>query len=83
MEAVNDRHDQADELDDGYPVAEPGRVQFGPAAGNSIPADWVEPLLARLWAAHPEQFGQQLMELYLEMRLDGLEGFRVTRTRNR
>ena len=71
MDTDNDR--QADEL--------AGRVKFGPAAGNSIPADWAEPLLCRLFAAHPEAFGRQLHELYDERRL-GL-GLTVTKKRKR
>lgn len=63
---------QADEL---------GRVKFGPAAGNSIPADWAAPLLQRLFAAYPEAFGKQLHELYDERRL-GL-GLTVTKRRKR
>ena len=55
--------------DDGQARELDGRIRFGPAAGNSIPADWAGPLLRRLHDAHPAAFGKQLMELYAEIRL--------------
>jgi hypothetical protein len=57
------------------------RVSFGPAQGNSIPLDWAEPLLWRLYAAHPEAFGKQLMALYGERRLG--QAWTVTKPRKR
>lgn len=57
------------------------RVQFGPAAGNSMPAEWAPLLLRRLYTAHPAAFGKQLMELYAEQRLG--QPLTVARRRDR
>ena len=56
------------------------RASFGPAAGNSIPEEWVEELLWRLHAADPQGFGIILMDLWRERRLGDVE-LRVTRGR--
>jgi hypothetical protein len=61
--------------------AESGRrTSFGKAPGNSIPEEWVEELLWRLYAADPQGFGIILMDLYRERRLDDV-ALSVTRTR--
>jgi hypothetical protein len=67
--------------DDGQAAEPGGRVRFGDAPGNSIPAEWVGPLLRRLHAAHPEAFGRQLLELYAELRLG--QAWTVTKKRQR
>jgi len=43
-----------------------GRVRFGDAPGNEIPADWAALLLRRLFALHPQTVGQQLAEIAAE-----------------
>ena len=48
------------------------RVTFGPAPGNSIPADWAPLLLARLFARVRQSFGEELAELAAE-ELAGVE----------
>jgi hypothetical protein len=58
-----------------------GRIQFGAAAGNTIPADWAAPLLRRIHDRHPAAFGKILMEYYAEVRLG--QALTVTRARQR
>jgi hypothetical protein len=43
-----------------------GRVRFGTAAGNEIPADWAPKLLNRLWRRNAQAFGEELGELATE-----------------
>jgi hypothetical protein len=74
---MNDTPNDADELDE----LDAGRVRFGSAPGNTIPADWAQPLLRRLHDRHPEAFGRVLMELYAEIRLG--QAWTVTRPRQR
>jgi hypothetical protein len=56
-------------------------VAFGNAPGNKVRADWQLDLLRRLWKAHPEAFGRQLMELYAEKTLE--QPWTVTKKRKR
>jgi len=43
-----------------------GRVPFGDAAGNSIPAEWVEPLLRKLFSTNRQAFSRALAEVATE-----------------
>ena len=43
-----------------------GRVPFGDAAGNSLPADWVEPLLRKLFDTNRQAFSRALAEVATE-----------------
>jgi len=40
-----------------------GRVKFGPANGNEIPAEWAEAVLALLYERHRATFGALLAEV--------------------
>jgi len=43
-----------------------GRVPFGDAAGNSIPPEWVEPLLRKLFGTNRQAFSRALAEVATE-----------------
>jgi len=43
-----------------------GRVPFGDAPGNSLPADWVEPLLRKLFDTNRQAFSRALAEVATE-----------------
>lgn len=40
-----------------------GRVQFGPAAGNSIPVEWIGPVMTALFAQYRDPFGKVIAEV--------------------
>lgn len=67
--------------DDGQELEDAGRIRFGSAPGNTIRAEWAEPLLRRLHDAYPAAFGKQLMELFAEQTLG--QAWTVTKPRKK
>jgi hypothetical protein len=56
-----------------------GRVRFGPAAGNSIPAEWAPLVLQKLFARYQQAVGAALAEVAAEQ----LAGVRIKATKPR
>ena len=57
----------------GYTAADSNRVRFGQGDMQTIPAEWVEPLLRLFYERHPAMFGALLGEV--------VTGERFTRAR--
>lgn len=56
-----------------------GRVKIGPAAGNSIPAEWAPLVLQKLFAKHQQTVGEVIAEVAAEQ----LAGVRIRAARPR